>query len=548
MKLDVDSMLKRLKQAGAARGAKPSVALVVRASALELLVLDGPRVAASARVPITGDQPDRLAQAIRAAVAATGLKAKRVAVAIESPDVLFRCFTLPILPKAEWETAVPFEARRYIPFKTEVLVWDYRVIQQDAEAKRMEVVFAAIQRETFRAVEEALAAAGLQATVVEPRSVSLARLAQPAKGSGADAFVCLVDVEEDVAHLAIVKDGMPYLTRDISLLPAVKLPVAAEAAPEGAPAAEPADLRVQRLLSELSVSLDFFMRENPSTSVSRVVLCGPRQLVEPWRQWLSGKLACPVESGSGLLAPLVPGELELAFASAVGLLHAAHGREGSIDFLKRSAAKGPQAERKAALPVVSIPELAAAMKTPQAAVCAAVLAGLLGVLWVLGSANVGSVRRQLTQLKASRPDVGWGLKGMDQVALAPIKEAAAAQAALLLQVMDQRVSVAAKLDALARTLPDGVWLNGLLFEDPIDGATGQSQAKLTVHGACLLGEAGKELEAIQALEEQMKHTPAFFEGFSAAQLEQITARTGGEASKQYSYRTFQLHCDTEKIN
>ena len=66
---------------------------------------------------------------------------------------------------------------------------------------------------------------------------SLARLAEPAKGSGGDAFVCLVDVEEDVAHLAIVKHGVPYLTRDISLLPAVTLPL-----PEGGPdEAIPAD-------------------------------------------------------------------------------------------------------------------------------------------------------------------------------------------------------------------------------------------------------------------------------------------------------------------
>jgi len=522
------------------RGTKTVAGLVVRASGLELLVLEGPRVVASARVPIEGSQPDRLAQAIRAAVAATGLKAKKLAVAIESPDVLFRFFTLPVLPKAEWETAVPFEARRYIPFKTDALVWDYRVIQR-AEAKRMEVVFAAIQRETFSAVQEALAAAGLQATVVEPRSVSLARLVGAAQGAEADAFVCLVDVEEDVAHLSIVNGGIPYLTRDISLLPTLALPAGQEA-----PAAEPTDLRVQRLLSELSVSLDFFMRENPSTRVSRVVLCGPRMLVEPWCQWLSGKLACPVESGSGLLAAQVQGELELGLASAVGLLCAAgRGREGSIDFLKRNLMRGPQAERPMPRLAVSVPELVAAMKTPQAAAGAAALVGLLGLLWVAGSVQVAAARRQLSQLAASRPDVGWGLSHLSKEALVPLKESATAQVTLLAQVTDRRVSAAAKLDALARTVPDGVWLNGLSFEDPVDTAMGTRRPKLMVHGACLLGEAGKELDTIQAFEEQMKRTPTFFEGFTTAQLEQITEKTDGKAPRQYSYRTFQLHCKAE---
>ena len=530
-------------------GAKPVAGLVIRPGAVELLAMEGRRVAVSVRVPIEGDGPEPLSRAVQQALAQGRLKTKRLAVAVEHPGVLFRSFTLALLPKTEWEAAIPFEARRYLPFKTESLVWDYHAIQHP-EAKQMEVVFAAMPRDAFQVVQEALAAAGLQPSVIEPRSVSLARLAQAIPGAAPDEPVCLVDVEQEAAHLAIVKHGVPYLSRDISLLPKAA-PAAAEGAPEpGADGpGEPADQRVQRLLSELSVSIDFFIREYPSTTISRILLFGERQLVEPWCGWLAGKLSCPVEPGSGLVGTRIEGSLELSFASALGLLaRAEHGREPAVDFLKRSLTKVPQGERVSLVQLVqsmSMARLTATLRTPQAAMCAAALVGLLGVAWLLGSLRVQSVRRQVSQLIAARPDVGWGLRQMTQEALAPVKEAATSQLTFLAQVMDHRVSAAAKLDVLARSLPEGMWLNGLTFQDPIDGASGTSRPRLIIQGACLLGERGKELETIQQFEELVKRDPVLFSGFSVTQLEYINTKAD-PVSNQYTYHTFQLNCDANR--
>ena len=547
MDLNLDAILKKL---GLMRGAKPSAGLVVRSRALELLAMEGRRVAASVRVPIEGDQPGHLTEAIRKALAAANLKSKKLAVALEHQEVLFRCFTLPVIPRGEWDAAIQFEARRYIPFKTESLVWDYRVVQQHAEAKQMEVVFAAVPRESLRVVQDALTAAGVQPTVIEPRSASLARLAEPLKGQAANEFVCLVDVEPEVAHLAIVKAGTPYLTRDIGLLPNVRLPLpdAGAATPsDAAPAqaAEPADPKVQRLLSELSVSMDFFMREYPSTTISRILLCGDRQVVEPWCQWLSGKLSCPVESAGRLVAAHVQGDLEPSFASALGVLQGAAGT--SFDFLKRSAVKTPQeaGRAQAAKQMPSTAELLTALKAPKMAAGAAALVVLLAALWALDGLRVAAARRQLSQLVAARPDVGWGLSQMPPEALAPIKEAATAQFGFLAQLMDHRVSAAAKLDALARSLPEGVWVNGLTFQDAIDGATGTSRPRLAIHGACFLGERGKELETIQQFEDAMKRDPVFFSGFSVSQLESISTKSD-PAWDRYTYHTFQLNCDANR--
>ena len=536
-----------------------STGLVIRAASVELVSLRGKNVASRVRVPIEGTDEQHVIQAIQNALSVAGLKTKKLAISITSRDVLFRFFTIPNMPKPEWDAAVQFEARRYIPFKTDSLVWDYRVIASST-SNQFEVVFCAMPRETFAQVQDMLSSAGIQPTVLESTSLSLARLVEPAKGHPPNEFACLVDVEEDCAHLAIVKDRMPYLTRDVSLrqsppppasgtVPApeaggaVPLPAdtGSQASHEGRAAIDP---RAERLLSELSMSMDFFMREHPSTTILRVLLFGDETVIGPWCRWLSEQLRCTVELGSPLVEQRVQGEVPLSFASAIGLLQAGKSaNDATLDFLKRGAAKPASGRAATAVSGAPVTGVLASLKSTQTVLTAGLAAGLLGAVWFAGAMMVSSARQALAQAIRLRPDAGWGLTQMTKQDLIPIKEQAEKQLTLLKQMMDQRVSVAAKLDALARSLPDGVWLTGLSYEGSwAPGA--KSQLHLIVSGACFLGGTGEELNVIQQFEEQVKRDPTFFRGFASAQLEQINAQVGG--AQQSTYRTFQLSCNSER--
>ena len=537
----------------------PMAGLVIRSKEVEVLSMQGKSVVHHARAKIEGPETTRLVEAIQKALSAAGVTAKKLAVSIPSRDVLFRFFTIPNLPKGEWDTAVQFEARKYIPFKTESLVWDYQTVNPGGEGNRLEVVFAAIQRDTFLEIQQALTAAGIQPTTLEPRSLSLARLTQSAKSLSANEFVCVVDVEPETAHLAIVKNRMPYLTRDINLLSMVtELPVvdssggapplpaefgtataqdAAGPMPSQPASEATTDARAERLLSELSVSMDFFMREHPSTTISKVVLCGDEHTLGPWCAWLTERLRCPVELGLSLLTQRVQGSVPLAFASAVGLVQSLKDPASAmLNFLKRSVVKEAEAE-------LSAPAVAASLKTPQAAIAMGVAASLLVASWLAANVAVSRERRQLEQARPLRPDVGWGLNQMEQPALQLVKDKASAHLALLKQAIGGRVSVAEKFDALARSLPEGIWLTGLEFRGEMD-QTGKRQFQMVVSGACFLGGSDQELSSIQRFEQQMKSDPHFFSGFTVAQLGRINAKPG---PKQYTYRTFQLNCDNKKV-
>jgi len=507
-----------------------TTSLVIRSHAVEIVSLRGAKVAARASAPIEAKGPAGLEQAIRAAVRAARVKTKRVAVSLLTPDILFRFFTIPVVPKGEWESAVQFEVRKYIPFKIDTLIWDYHLVPAAAPHK-MDVVFTAIKRETFADLQTALTAAGLEPVLIEPRSLSLARLGSPAKSKAGGDFVCLVDVEGANAHLAIVKDRVPYFARDISLLSAGEPAEAAEGVPTQGP-----DRQAQRLLSELSVSLDFFTREYASAGITKVWLFGDERQLGPWCRWVSDQLHCPVDLGTALLEHRVGRGVPLSFASAVGAALAMRTPGGAaLDFLSRSVAKptAPGLRQRALSSTVQ--ELVAALKTTQATIMYSVMGLVLAVTWFLSGQGSHAQRQRLEQLKTSRPVVGWGVEAMSQADLETIKVELESVLSQLAQHLDERVSVAAKLDALARALPDGVWLTNLMFEGH-PAVLGQTELRWLMKGACFLNDTQQELSAIQTFEERIKGNPEFFHGFTRGRLEEV--RTQSDLQGSSPYQTF----------
>ena len=534
-----------------------STGLVIRAKEVECLEVRGKVITASARVPIDGNEPQQISQGIERALVAAGVKTRRIAVSIPTQDVLFRFFSIPTVPKNEWDTTVQFEARKYIPFKIELLIWDYRAVPSSIP-NRLDVIFAAIPRETFTRLQESLTGAGVQPTLIEPRSVSLARLIDPAKDKAPEGFVCVVEVEQELAHLAIVRNRTPYLTRDIGLghageamMQPPKTPTGAEGDPRGTgPNLEgvttvlhqsgPAgisDQRAHRLLSELSVSIDFFLREYPTTNILRVVLFGDEQLVGSWCGWLTEQLRCTVELGGTAIQQRIQGPLPLSFASAVGLTQAAtNSGTVSLDFHKRSLAKAPTMQRPVSQAGGSLEKLLPLVKSQ--GIFFGIAAVILGAVWFWGTLMVQTERGVFDQTVRSRRDTGWELNRMSGEEIKALKEKVTAQIAVL-DRLGRRVSIASKLDALARSLPNGVWLTGLSFDDRLDSSA-SAQTQLLVNGSCYLGQAAEELSAIQTFEERLKRNSIFLAGFKATHLEQINVQT--HPQQQYTYRTFQLNC------
>jgi len=523
--------------------AAASAALVIRADEVELVWMQGKTIGGHTQVALATTTPEALTQAVRHVMSEAQLKSSQVSVSIASVDVLVRFFMLPFLSKAERDTAVQFEARKYVPFKIDSLAWDYSMVSPESAVVSgegsqgpLEVVFSAIPLDVLNRFRSALLSAGVHPVSVEPLSQSLARLTATVNGRTPHVFDCVLEVRRDQAHLVIARYGMPHLTRDIQ----------GDAA---------ADAFGQRLLSELSVSMDFFKREYPSAVFSRIWLVGEGETVARYQRELSGGLPCPVESGTALLSEMER-TLQLSSAAAVSVLRqgAAPRTERSLNLLRRSASMAavPEREPIAVPTAVALKELAKHPVTIRTALITA--AGLSLVLWVAGNIEVSRVRHRLEAVKQAREADRYGLSVMARDALTSAQQKSHEQLQLLKSLMEQRPQMAQKLDALARSLPEGMWLTGITFEDKLNVSGGAAagknksarQAKLVVNGACFLGMAGGELKAIQEFEARVKNNPQLQYGLGQVRMGKVDAASSNaqETQQPYSYKTFQLSCQS----
>lgn len=528
--------------------AKPTVGLVFRPDAIEAAALTrgfrGLTLERCARVNIT-TQPDsteypdqhtqQVAQAVQEALSACQVATREVAVTVPAKDVLLRCFKLPMLPKPEWEQAVHFEVRKYIPFKVEELTWTYHLVEHKAE-KRLTAIFLGIRTEALVKIQHFLETAGIEATGIEPLSVSLARAAsRSVRKVSKDGFVGVVDLEQDIAHIILMKDQVPYLSRDVSLAQNREVVGGGQ---------QPADMdrRAELLLSELRLSLEYFTHEHAYATIEKILLFGEEYTVGSWCPWLTEQLHCPVELGH--LAVQVPAgspAAPLQFASAVGLAMNAMSPSGlRLDFLRHGKSGGNR--QKFSAPSGVVTEFFRGLTRP-AAIQAGLAAVALAVMAMTHHRDVSILHTQLNQVVQAHQQLGGdALLQRSTEDLQRVSQRVKTRVAFLRSGIVDRVSVAKKLDALAKSVPDGLWLDALNYSNRLQNLE-TWQPVMTMRGSCLLPDVEQELEVISGFAQRIKEDPAFFHGFSASQLGEILATE--DPSRRYSYRTFRLSCQTQ---
>lgn len=527
-------------------------ALIIREREVELIVVESQAMSAHIRVPIEGDQEAHLIEAIKLAWEQTGLKPGPCVVSFTAQDAFFRFFNMPLLPKGEWRSAAQFEARRYIPFKIDGLVWDCHIIQS-AKRKRLEVVFAGVQKQTFNTFERVFAECELQPVVLEPQILSQARLVGMANTEDADQFDCIIDMQDEgVAHLVIVKNFLPYFVRDVNL--SARSTSAEQVEGEQLPPVQDSESgsdqlterQINRLLSELSVSVDFFCRENPSWNISKVWLFGKESYVESLKPQLTSQFSYSVESGTELIGQSIQGEFPLSALAALGALRVL--RENKtllIDYLSFSPEENVGKMAPAAAPTVDdlLKAVLKWVKTPEAITSAVISIILLFVMNLAGGHQLSDINKRLDQLKQSPLELRWNIEHMSADQVEKAAKQVQEQLSFIKLITNEKILIAPKLAEFPGLLPEGVWLTRFELDQRMD-ALGKDKLSIGLQGACYLDDTVKELVAIQDVENNVKGNKVFFKGLSDTRLAGIDQKE--DVNKRYTYRSFSLECLPDK--
>ena len=97
-----------------------------------------------------------------------GVETKELVATIPSKEVLLRSFLIPPLPKGEINTAVNFEARKFVPIKLEELYFDYLIQKTKLKgSKKLKTYFIGIKRDILKKFIYALEQSNLEILSME---------------------------------------------------------------------------------------------------------------------------------------------------------------------------------------------------------------------------------------------------------------------------------------------------------------------------------------------------------------------------------------------
>ena len=167
-------------------------------------------------------------------------------------DIIFRSFSIPMMTPQEMENVVKFEAKRYIPFKIEELYYTFQYTPAvENGIRKARILFLAIRKTSLNRYCNILEQAGFEAISAEPSALGLLKLLSFKKAPGLDKKIAVVDIDGLEGSITIAEKQIPQFIRDFKLFSSNEKQLALDS-----------QQVIDRLINELTISLDFYARQN----------------------------------------------------------------------------------------------------------------------------------------------------------------------------------------------------------------------------------------------------------------------------------------------
>jgi type IV pilus assembly protein PilM len=208
---------------------KTTVGLDIGSGLVKVAVVDHskkqPELVKVAVVPLLADaivdgevmDPGIVAEAIQSALAAAGVKGKQVVTAVGGRDVIIKKIQIERVKEQQARELMRWEAEQHVPFDMESVELDFQILDPHDDGVEMSVLLVAAKRELLESKLRVLTDAGLEPGMVDVDAFALHNAFEMNYPEAMRGIVALVNIGHDVTNINILDDGVPILTRDITV-------------------------------------------------------------------------------------------------------------------------------------------------------------------------------------------------------------------------------------------------------------------------------------------------------------------------------------------
>lgn len=261
------------------------------------------------RLPL-GEKRIDIAGVIQEALNEVDLKPESINLAISGPDVIVRFITLPKMTKEQLESALVFEAEKYIPFNVNEVVLDFLILGDASEAGQMRVLLAASKRDPLESIVKTVGSLGMTVGAIDINSFAMFNAFVAANPSLEEKGIALIDFGHSHTDVMISVGSSPHFMRqiqiggqDISVALCRNLSISPEKAEEyklgegdvDKEAVAQAQVQVlDDIIKEVQLSFGYF-ENSCNATISGIYASGGMIEAEGVLKYLSGKMGTKLE-------------------------------------------------------------------------------------------------------------------------------------------------------------------------------------------------------------------------------------------------------------
>ena len=425
---------------------------------------------------------------------------------LSSSDVMIRYFRMPQLPRAEQDQAIKFEARKYIPFKLDKIVSDFRVFPGAKSEKIMNVFFIAATKDHLNHHIDIFKKAGTETLGIDivpfvlMRALSLHHKITVKE----NIIIVYLDNDKESFSIHIIENGIPFLTRDLKDITDDK------------------DALFEKMASELRVSLDYYYRQKPHAEVAKIVICGERTYTG-LDSFVAEELKIITETITDIAGVKGAGEVPGSAIISVGTAMSGLGRSQYSVNLSPAAVV---IRKKKVANVILLEAIAAAF--------------FIFVVFIFCYARVATVSSKLDSLRAESSRIPGAVMDADTNRLMEMKEQRLNESRFLNVLFANKISWAKKLDRIAKKLPQSVWIDRLTARQSTDkdpkGYPSGFKNQISIEGKAFAMDPIIETNEVNKFFQSLQNDEDFMEGIDEISLGSVDKRS----IKDYSLTAFKI--------
>jgi len=440
------------------------------------------------------------------------IDAKDVTICLSGKDLIVRTFELPILPGNELLTAVNFEAKKYIPFKVEEIVSDFQV-EVDKAANKSIVLFVGIKKDVLEKYLSIFKQLGIKVANIEYSAFSVLRFLK-LSGFGNKGLVGLVSTdsrEDDEANFTVLENGFPVFSRDISLGSAEEAAKSPESVEAGG--------QLEKLKTEIRVSLDYFHRKFPLKRIENVFFVAD----ESYRfdlEFFMKEMELPFQFIDIFKYIGKTQFFSLSFIKGYGVsLAKAVNTNIKLNLLSqkpktRASVSGMKSEGFSFLKGVKIDFRIVGL-------------GLLicGGVFALSLSRIAAKQKEVDEIISVRPAIKGVSTELSPDELSKISSDYKNKIVLVDGLLKKQNYLTVPMEAIAKSIPEDMSLKDFSLQKSRDGKT-----ELSLRGIAYLGDSEKELSLVNTFVTKLKENANFSKIFKDIRIISVEQKESGKAT------------------